>query len=373
MTREPVLVLVGFLLVPLALMVSSVARAASAEAEGEGTTQPAPAFTLDLSRQLVKVPGVQPSRQGEILALSETLLEAEDPLDRAAAHLAIANWHLAVPPAMSATRWLMGLDEAADRRLIAESAKIASVDIERAQAVLKAARGQAKKRLRELNSAAETLGLFVDLFLIVDSKQEGEAYRLTCADTALNLAIARESDDPAVASCALLWQSFAFNLAERRDRALVSLPQALEAPKYLPYDFMSRLLRCKILAELGRYAAATGLSIRIRAACQQWFKGETDEGITARCRLAALLQCRIGQLWMEQLSSSDSKVAASRLEASLVRLQESVFSSEQPQEVYYLDPAVPIIVKPPVIKPPATSTAPATASAPATVPATRSR
>ncbi|MHC4675858.1 MAG: hypothetical protein ACYTBZ_25495, partial [Planctomycetota bacterium] len=330
------------------------------------STQPADSFTLDLAACFELTPDVALEHVRHLESFEELFNRAKTEEQQATIHVATANWILAVPSTGACTAWLLGLETPADRLSIRENTTSALEYLSEARSILEEDTNLPDKERNRLTDALEALEAFAELFLTVSSPGQADDYGSACARAALKLSVVREADDKSLAACARLWQSFAWELAERRRRALVSLPEALAKPQQWPYDFMCRLLRCRILADAGKYTAATTAAIRMRALCGKWLEGEGKIEDTAACRrLVALLQCRVGRLWMQHLNSSD----AARLEGMLIGIQKDLFESPQPINVYGLDYAVPIIVQPPVIASPATSSGPATQSAPATEPA----
>jgi len=327
------------------------------------STRPAQSFSLDLTRQLEV--GISDTLEVIIQhkSLNRVLDAAKTSRERAAANLAMANWVLSRPIAGAATRWLVGLDTPDDRVSINGNAKTALKYISEARSILDSGLGIAKRQRGQLLEAADTLESFSKVFKAVSSSDGKAEYKSACSAAALKLSVVREADDGALSSCALLWQSFALERAGRRERALLSLPQALKQPEHWPYDFMCRLLRCRILADADEYAAAMVMTMQIQALCDRWLKGRTEETEPYQ-RLAGLLQCRIGLLWKDRLGPSE----AAGLEAILVLVQDKLFGPDDYVEVFHLEHAVPIIVEPPVIATPATSTSPTTTSAPATKP-----
>ncbi len=352
--------------------VSLAAASGPAGIGSQPATQPVPGVMLDLSGQLAGPPGETARHQTHLQSLRGLLGAADTPLDQAAAHLAIANWLLSVPTARPATRWLIGVEQAADLRAMAASAGAAQRHLARARSLLRAdeSAGDAeKKRQIQLQQAAAVLDPLAALFAAADPQVDPEQRRKAYGNAALSLAVLRESDDSNVAACALLWQSFGWELAGRRKRALLSLPEVLAQPEHSPYDFLCRLLRCRIITDAGQHAAATTLAIHMQILCPQWFPEAPPGEVEARRLLIALLQCRAGQAWLSQLKASDSPAAAARLEAMLATVQEALVSGGKRQNVYHLEQAVPIIAEPPVVRRSVPSTVPAPATAPGSVPA----
>lgn len=314
-------------------------------------------------------------------SLEKVLDAAERPLDRATAELAYANWLLAVPTSGEATLWVMGLESDRDRKRITTNARDAILRLEEARKHLSKRVPESldeadRERHSRLRRSADALDAFAALFAAA-ALADVESERSTFARAALGMAAVREASDAELAACALLWQSFAWELAGRRERSLISLPVALTPPEHLPYDYFSQLLRCRILADSGQHVAASALTIRMQGLAKQWFPRVGRQELQARRQVAALLQYRVGQDWLEQLRATDSedaRAAAERLASLLAGLRDEQLTGEQPVGAYSLEPVVPIVVEPPDpsmfkprIEPTATSTTPA--SKPASDPA----
>lgn len=340
----------------------------------------APAGEIDVSACLADPPGLAAQLEVRLAELNRAVEAADTPLDRATAHLAVANWLLGVPTARPAVRWLLGSDRGDDLRSIAARAGQAREHIEKARAALKSAsdqrsglgqtsagdpKGAAGRKVAELKLAADSLEPFVKLFAAADPGLDAARRKSAFAEAALGMAIARESDKPEQSACALLWQSFAWECAGRRERAMVSLPAGLVKPEQPDFDYLSRLLRCRLVAEDGRHPSAFALAMRIRALGDQWFAGESPERLAARRRLAAVVQYQIGRAWLGELRQSKSQAAAADLEAMLAGLRDVLYDKNEPGLIRFPDRVVPILLHPPS----AAATGPA--SMPASAPASR--
>lgn len=300
--------------------------------------------------------------------LAAQLERTDEGLDRAQAHLAMANWFIAVPTARPATRWVLGLATKADPVAIAASTAAATKHLEQAQAILdkasKADKAEAKERRRDLSQSAEIVSAFVDLFKAVEVKP-GDAAQEAWRKAARGLAVARESQDSEVAAAAQLWQAFALVQAGKRDRALEVLPDALAKPEHLPYDLMSRLLRMRLAADAGEYAAAVSLLSRMEANLKNWMGNQNQERNNAR-RLVELLQHRVLEAWMERLRTTTHPEAAADLAAIAARIERS-FTEVKAPNIYYMATTVPLQVRMPAApKAKEPATAPETRPTPAT-------
>lgn len=282
------------------------------------------------------------------------------PAERATTYLVWANRLLAIPTGRAATRWLIGIDGEEDRELLSQCGRAATEYIRRAKTSLRSARGLPREEKRKLQDTAFTLTAFADLFCAADAPADNESLASTYRRAGRTLAVVGEDVDPLVAACAQMWQAFAWELAGRRERAMASLPGALQKPSQLPYDFLSRLLRCRIVIDAGGPVAATAMTVRIRSMCGSWFSSD-DTGRSAS-RLAALLQIRATRAWLNELGDRDPEARA-RLEGVLADVQTELFPSDVESAVLFLEEAIPILIAEP--KPSATQPAAATTTAPA--------
>jgi len=332
-----------------------------------GTTHPA---TLPAPFQplgLGKGPATPQSRDHRDRrdSLRETVDAARPGLEKAAAHLAAANWMLAVPASDAATAWLLGVAGDSDLQGLSDWAKSAKEHLAKAkEAIASAGHDTAQdesggKRRSRLERLVTLLEPFATLFASADPSLAADARRSGYGRAALGLATAREAEDRSLASCALLWQSFAWEQAGRRERALVSLPDALTKPEHPPYDFMSRLLRCRLVADAGQRPAAAALLIRMGAISKEWFPRTAPDELESRRRLIILLQYQVCLAWRQELLKTGPSVPGP-LDELLAEARETLSAADRPA-AYRLDAVIPILVEPPAVtrKPTSTRTAPA--------------
>lgn len=367
---------------------------------------------------LAAPPGRDAELEGERQAYQTLAEHARTPLDAAQAQLCLANWHLARPAATAATRWLLGLAESADRELLASSGEQAQRHIAHARQLLDEA-GQAASdqtpstqpamdpkpantpppfdegRLIDLELTLGNLAAVAELLTAAHARaadaegaDDDAEPRAAWSGVARTLAVVREATDPRLAASALTWQAFAWMQAGRTDRALNLLPPVLREPSEKDFGFMSRLLRCRILAQQSQFAAAMGLLTRVRAACPSWFPTSNGSEILARQRLINLIESRIGRRWAVSLREGDEDSPnAEQLEAMLRDRHERLFAPDPGQDtgplrVFRLEEVIPMVVDPPqvtlprlpeeIADEPPTATAPTasgpTASGPTTLP-----
>ncbi len=323
-------------------------------------------------------------RQRQETSLRESLEAAATPLQQGQAQLAWANWLLGDTVACPATRWLLGFERQEDATTLLAAARQAGERLDLARKSLesidlKTLTEEEKQKRNRLLESADTLEPFARFFAVLAERGDTEAYKAACADAAIELSVAREADEASVAACARLWQSFGWALAERRDRALLSLAPSLKPPEQFPYDFFGRLLRCRIALDQKQYASVTALAIQMREQMEPWFRNSpSPERLNDARRLVALLQYRAQSLWLQQLREAGSP-EASHLEKMLGELANQYFAQDAAVGVFCLEHAVPLIVELPEIKrtfeqqavtrPASTPTTSAT-SGPATTPAT---
>jgi hypothetical protein len=340
-----------FLTAPIAV------RAAQSQPAGQVPAVP----QVDLKAVLADPAGAVGSRD-RLAAMEESLHATSDTLEQASVELAMANWLLAVPAASPATRWIIGLPESGDLPRIHEHAEDAQRHLARARKLLGDKTSEDNDRRRELQTTASTLEAFAKLLAACSGKTDSPEYRQACADAAVGLASARESDKLQIAAAAVMWQSFAWSAAGDDKRALTTLPEALSKPERLPYDFVSRLLRCRILAQANEPAAAIALLLHIEPACEDWFPQLDKSAVDARRRLAAALQWKITQDWLTQLKTRSPEAARS-VQTTLTAAQDVLAGKGRTNLAYHLETAIPVLIEAPAITPAASDPAPDSAPA----------
>jgi len=270
--------------------------------------------------------------------------EATTPERRLQAHAAAANWWLAVPVARPATRWLLGLSGPADLESIHRAAAEARVHLEQCSSLLGQVGASTGKPPGEVARHLDTLRAFADLLAVATTSTATAEGTDAWNKAVRGLAVARESRDEETAAAALLWQAFGLAQSDRPARALAVLPQALEPPGALPFDYLARLLRCRILSDQGHHAAGMALLTQIRGAAGNWFKGSARRHLNSARRLAGWVALVIGRRWHAQLASDAG--AAGRMEALLAETAAELAGNggQGTAEVYSLPAAIPILV-----------------------------
>lgn len=318
------------------VVLGSAAAASAAVNTAPATTTSAPA--IDLHRYVRAGLNPVPS---PVERVRETIARTSDLKTKAELELALANWYLAELTAAPGTRWLIGLEDEDDIATIERAGQQAADHLARARQIL----AEGVEGAGPLRSQMRVLDAFARVFTaIARAPRNGREYQQRCADAALALATARESDNSSVAAAAQLWQSFAWAMAGNPQRALTSLPEALRKPQEMPYDFMSRLLRCRLLADERQYAAATALCLQIQGSATGWFTRRSADVIDARQRLVALLQMRIGLEWLSELER-ESPAAAERIASLLDSTREKHFPQTRLAPAWMMESAIPILVR----------------------------
>ncbi len=271
--------------------------------------------------------------------------EASTPGRRLHAHAAAANWWLAVPTARPATRWLLGLESPADLEAIRAAAVEARTHLEKCSTLLGEVDARVDTLPTDIAGHLETLQAFADLLSVAATSTATAEGNQAWSKAVRGLAVARESREEETAAAALLWQAYGLAQAGRHARALAVLPEALEPPGVLPFDYLARLLRCRILSDQGHHAAGMALLTQIQGASGNWFKGSARRHLNSARRLAGWVVLTIGRNWHAQLAA-DAGAAAGLLEALLTETVAGLTGNdgEGIGEVYSLPMAIPILV-----------------------------
>jgi hypothetical protein len=315
------------------------------------------------------------NRVSELERLNRNLQDLQgqaeaDPVQLAAAHLKLANFMLAEPAGVSATNQLLGIalpagiaqpdnarnneqdDNGRHAISLAEAAGRSQVHIDAADKTLEGIPAEEEideDRYAELKSAARTLRAFADVFSLTDQEPTGPD-KQAWSDAARGLAMAREAKAPEVAAAARMWQAYALNRAGNYERALATLPEVLSKPEVLSYGFVSRLLRCRILVENDRHAAAMTLAIRMEPIAAEWF--DRRSGQRQARALVRLMQRDLAERLIDRMRADhpplttqapDTQPTASS-EVLLARRIAERLGEPGFESPYILEAAVPIFI-----------------------------
>ena len=316
-----------------------VGRVVAAESASKPASAPESRPIIDLQALLADPPEVTATIESRRAAMQRLLSDAETDEARAQAHLALANWWLAVPTARPGTRWILGLDSPEDRALLARAGGSAAGHLIRVAHPDRyaASRPDDPPLDKGLKDRIATLGAFAKVFAACELPDD-EAGREKWKAAALGLSEVRESSDADVSAAALVWQSLAWERAGRRQRALDALPEAQADPTRLPYDLAARWLRCQMMAEAGQPAAAAALAARIAHLSRTWLRKKPLGPRKAAQRTSALLTWCILRNWAAQPATATQPAAAEALQGAMDRLAPRFTKGE----LYVLDRAIPI-------------------------------
>jgi len=289
-------------------------------------------------------------RVAELVHLAET---TEDPVAQADLQLAAANLILAQGLEPICTRMMLGaqpdrfgpggdesLREMLDRAdmLIADAERLLGDPVREAapaSATLKSVRG----RLDILQPFAEGLRAYL---LPVDAAGGAHGARRAAS----RLSVLLEHDDLQVAAAAALWQAALRGTEPDPAPALAILEPALAEPSQqaMPYPFFARLLRCRILAAQGKFAAAAALLIQLEERCTRWPVKEADR--PDYLRAVMLVQTHVLADWRDRLDAAtqadERQWCTDRLAAILAK-----HFPDASATVARLNPAVPILARGP--------------------------
>jgi hypothetical protein len=306
----------------------------------------------------------------ELARIGRILETDSPPLDKAHAHLAAANLWLTVPAGPAATACLLGVATDLEISQLHHAGTKASEHIAAARALLASdtqpdgpdgsdgpdgdAFSADAARAGELLRITDELAPFAELMATFGIDERQDSPTEAWAVAARGLATVREAPDTDLAASARLWQAFAWAKAGRLDRAKIVLPAATVPPETHPYDFVSRLLRCRILADEGHFIAASTLLTQVQAACPNWFREHDLQTIQGHQSLALFLQCHTQATMLAQgRRESWQPEAIVRIahlqEGTQARLADMVSAASDTLRSH---PTVPIRIEPPAVTTP---------------------
>jgi hypothetical protein len=112
----------------------------------------------------------------------------------------------------------------------------------------------------------------------------------------------------------------------------------------LPYAFFGRLLRCRLIAAQGGYAAALALLTQMEDLCEEWMITEADRANALRT--VSLVEMQILSGWHDSLSPSTHASERTWCADRLATLERDRFG-EGENTVLRLRPAIPVLNLPP--------------------------
>ena len=163
---------------------------------------------------------------------------------------------------------------------------------------------------------------------------------------ASGLSFLREDHDPQTAAAASLWQAALRSEEAEGSRALSILDEATaDLPAgSLPYSFFARLLRCRLLAERGSWAASLAMVMQVEERCNDWFTDDDRRELALHS--CAALQIDILRQWHDGIATP----AGDEQRAWCVQRISQIASerlADGKNGVMRLSPAIPVIAPPP--------------------------
>lgn len=191
-----------------------------------------------------------------------------------------ADWTLAVRCEPNVTRLLVGVAGAEDATVLATLSKDALERLKRAGEHWPTDDEQGLEKLELLTNLGRAASLLAHSRL-------GQPDQAAMEEVSNEMAIWIDDEDPEIANSVLLWQALVYRELGRSGRALKALPLSLVPFKESRNDFFLRLLRCSLLADVGRHTLAIVLILKMEERCAQWFADASTQH-TARCTLTWL-------------------------------------------------------------------------------------
>ena len=214
-----------------------------------------------------------------------------------------------------------------------------------ANAALEAAEEGSKQdadRLHDTRHRADLLHAFsqaLRAYLLPAASSEPDR---TMRRAASHLSALLEENDPAIASAARLWHGCLRAHEADPKPALSTLDYALASPPHsgLRQAFFARLLRIRLIAGQGGFAAAVGLLSQLEERCEEWFSKDSDAEDALRATTLVAIQILID--WHDSLSPSTQAQERRWCADRIKRLRESRFG-DPVRTVLRLEKAIPIM------------------------------
>jgi len=175
------------------------------------------------------------------------------------------------------------------------------------------------ERLRRLDAACVAIGKA--------GGATGSTEDAALLDAATNLAEYLDDSNARLAESARLWQAVCYWRAGKSDRALVILRPIVSAPFDPRIGLVSRLFRCRVLAETGLNSAALAQCTRIAENANRWFENQDEDTRQGATNTIRLVQIDIYKAWIKQRrdagDAQGADAAAALFEAFMKKAPES--------------------------------------------------
>ncbi|MCP4593386.1 MAG: hypothetical protein GY842_21835 [bacterium] len=294
-------------------------------------------------------------------AYAEAARRVADPESSIEYSLAAANLVLSYETEPYASRWLLGLERGGDVVALRAALQDAQASLKRAaeqaEGLAPSDDERAASLRRELDMLVAFTGALDALWSAADEPETLQARRRG----AVYLAVLLEHEREDIAASALLWQAVLYQQMGRLERVAGLVPLATEAVggEAWPYELFTRLLRCRLIAEQGGYAAACSVLLQLEERVHDW----TQDGVLQdrASRAATLVRRQILEQWRGALDPDDDTAVAWCGEA-IARLDRTASPDGGVAQVYRLGSTIPLIVTLPELPEPTPTTLPTEAS-----------
>ncbi len=258
-------------------------------------------------------------------------------------NLAAANLILARETEPFAARELLGLSRPEDAASMQSALAAARERLTAATAALDQwGEGEAAEA-EQYRTALDLLQSFTAALEAVWSQDSDETAQTKRAG-AVALAVLLEHPRQDVASAATLWQAVLYRQLGRLDKAFELLPRATARieREARSYDFFSRLLRCRLVADRGGHAAACALLLQIEERVVEWFG--TDAARAEAAHAALLVRAQMLEQWRAKLDPATQASEIDWCNRALERLQNSLAAEGEEVRVLRLEETIPVLV-----------------------------
>lgn len=129
----------------------------------------------------------------------------------------------------------------------------------------------------ELRRWIDLLQSFGGVFAALGGQDGSTRSNERLIDACGGLALYFDDSKKEIAESAKFWQGVAYRRAGRPERALQVLRPAIASPESGRIGLLSRLERCRALADRAEYAAAIALTMRLASRVDTWLDAENEE------------------------------------------------------------------------------------------------
>ncbi len=253
-----------------------------------------------------------------------------------------ANMMLAWETEPFASRRLLGISRVGDEAAMRSALALVRKRLTAARANLADRNADGLLDTAPDHALYSTLSSFTTALEAVWSQGQDESALQAKRVGVYTLAVLLEHQRKDVASAAMLWQAVLYRQMGRLDKAFQLLPLATEPVDgdARRHQFFARLLRCRLVADRGGYAAAYSLLLRIERRIAEWFA--TEPAYSEATHAAMLIRLQVLEQWRDTLDPTTETGEIQWCNKAAARIRQALSTHGNKTQLLRLEQTIPL-------------------------------